>query len=216
MPLPAGRDPVAFSGLVLTQVGYNCGSRSRVTPGQVALVAGDGLVGQWSGQTLASRGAEVVMIGRHADRLARFAKYGRTVLAGDDNGVAAVRALGLGEAQIFVETTGHHRVLSDYLPLMKHDGHMVIAGFYPKAGEVDLLQALQQFRNSEISFDLVSGATQPRLDETMRWIADGRLETTGCITHRFPVEQATEAWALIESKREPVLGVVLDWPASRK
>jgi len=35
------------------------------------------------------------------------------------------------------------------------------------------------------------------------------------LTHRFPVERAAEAWALIESKREAVLGVVLDWPASR-
>lgn len=216
MPLPAGVDPVAFSGLVLTQVGYNCGSRSTVQPGDVAVVAGDGLVGQWAAQTLASQGAKVVLLGRHDDRLARFTKYGHTIKSGTDNGIAAMRALGLGEVQILVETTGSATVLNDWLPLMKRNGHMVIAGFYPKASEVDLLQALQRFRNSELSFDLVSGATQPRLDETMGWIADGRLNTQSCISHRFPVEQATEAWALIESKREPVLGVVLDWPASRK
>ncbi|MCF7687538.1 MAG: zinc-binding dehydrogenase [Cephaloticoccus sp.] len=216
MPLPPGIDPVAFCGLVLTQVGYNCGSRSTVQAGQVAVVAGDGLVGQWAGQTLASQGAKVVMLGRHADRLARFEKFGKTILSGPDNGVAAVRALGPGPVQILVETTGSHRVLSDYLPLMERNGHMVIAGFYPKAAEVDLLQALQQFRNSELTFDLVSGATLPRLEKTMQWIAEGRLNTLGCITHRFPVEQAAEAWALIESKREPVLGVVLDWPAARR
>lgn len=215
MPLPPGLDPVAYSGLVLTQVGYNCGSRSQVQPGQLVVVMGDGLVGQWAGQALASRGAKVVMIGRHADRLARFEKFGRTIKSGSDNGVAAVRALGLGEVQILVETAGSMSALNDYLPLMARNAHMVIAGFYPKASEVDLLQALQKFRNSELAFDLVSGATQPRLDETMRWIAEGRLDTLGCITHRFPVEQAAEAWALIESKREPVLGVVLDWPASR-
>ena len=44
--LPAGANPLAFAGLVLTQVGFNCGSRSPVTPGQVAVVMGDGLVGQ--------------------------------------------------------------------------------------------------------------------------------------------------------------------------
>ncbi len=215
MPLPSGRDPVAYSGLVLTQVGYNCGSRSPVQPGETAIVMGDGLVGQWAGQTLANRGAKVVMIGRHADRLARFRKYGQVILAGTDNGVAATQALGLGPVQVLVETAGSQRALSDWLPQMKRNGHMVIAGFYPRAGETNLLQALQQFRNHEISFDLVSGWTQPRLDETMRWIAEGRLETLGCISHRLPVERAAEAWALIETKREPVLGVVLDWPASR-
>ncbi len=215
MPLPPGLDPVAYSGLVLAQVGYNCGSRSPVQPGETAIVMGDGLVGQWAGQTLANRGAKVVMIGRHADRLARFQKYGRTILAGTDNGVAATQALGLGPVQVLVETAGSQRALSDWLPQMQRNGHMVIAGFYPRAGETNLLQALQQFRNHEISFDLVSGWTQARLDETMRWIAEGRLETLGCISHRLPVERAAEAWALITTKREPVLGVVLDWPASR-
>jgi hypothetical protein len=37
----------------------------------------------------------------------------------------------------------------------------------------------------------------------------------GCLTHRFPVEDAAKAWRLIETKSAPVLGVVLDWPASR-
>ena len=39
----------------------------------------------------------------------------------------------------------------------------------------------------------------------------GHLQTLPLITHRFPVAQAADAWALIESKREPVLGVILDW-----
>lgn len=216
MPLPPGLDPVAFAGLVLAQVGYNCGTRSAVRAGQVAVVVGDGLVGQWAGQTLASQGATVVMIGRHADRLARFARHGRTLTAGTDNGVAAVKALALGSVQIVVETAGSMSALTGYLPLMARNGHMVIAGFYPKAAEVNLLLALQQFRNYEISFDLVSGWTQERLDATMRSVAERRLDTLGLISHRFPVERAAEAWALIESKRDPVLGVVLDWPAARK
>ena len=215
MPLPEGLDPVAYAGLVLTQVGYNCGSRPRIAPGQLAVVIGDGLVGQWAGQTLAARGAHVVMVGRHDDRLARFAGHGRTIRNGTDNGADAVRGLGLGAVQVFVETAGSVTAFDDYLPLMRRSGHMVVAGFYPGMGNVNLLLALQRFRNRELSIDLVSGATQERLEETMRWIADGRLTTLGLITHRFPVERAAEAWSLIETKSEPVLGVVLDWPSSR-
>ena len=43
--LPPGLDPVAYSGLVLTQVGYNCGARAPVEIGDAAVVLGDGLVG---------------------------------------------------------------------------------------------------------------------------------------------------------------------------
>ena len=215
LPLPPGANPLAYAGLVLAQVGYNCGTRSPVTPGQVAVVLGDGLVGQWAGQTLAQLGARVLMVGRHSDRLAKFARFGATVTSGTDHGVAAVRALAWGSVQVLVETTGSAQVLLDYRPLMARGGHMVIAGFYPSGGAVNLQQALQQFRNHEISFDLASGANAERLETTLQWVATGRLDTLGCITHRFPVERAAEAWALIESKREPVLGVVLDWPAAR-
>ncbi len=214
--LPAGANPLAFAGLVLTQVGFNCGSRSPVTSGQVAVVMGDGLVGQWAGQTLARRGAKVVMIGRHADRLARFKNYGTTLVGGADFGVAAVRALGLGPVQVLVETVGDARVLESYLPLMARGGHLVIAGFYPRSGDANLQGSLQAFRNYEISFDLVSGATRERLDETLQWVADGRLDTLGCLTHRFPVAAAAQAWRLIQDKSEPVLGVVLDWPAASR
>jgi 2-desacetyl-2-hydroxyethyl bacteriochlorophyllide A dehydrogenase len=211
MKLPAGVDPVAFSGLVLTQVGYNCGMRPAVEAGQLAVVIGDGLVGQWAGQTLAQRGARVVMIGRHEDRLARFRPHGATVPGGTDFGFAAVQALGGGPVHVVVETVGQVAALQTWRPAMARGGHMVIAGFYRPSGEVNLQTSLQAFRNHELSFHLVSGATPERLEATMAWIAAGKLDALGLITHRFPVERAAEAWALIESKREPVLGVVLDW-----
>jgi threonine dehydrogenase-like Zn-dependent dehydrogenase len=49
----------------------------------------------------------------------------------------------------------------------------------------------------------------------LRWLAEGKLDSLSLLSHRFAVERAAEAWSLIESKREPVLGVVLDWPAAR-
>jgi bacteriochlorophyllide a dehydrogenase len=213
--LPRGIDPIAFSGLVLTQVGYNCGMRPAVEPGQLAVVIGDGLVGQWAGQTLRERGARVVMVGRHRDRLARFDRYGSTVEGGTDFGFAPVRARGDAPVQVVVETIGQAAALHAYLPAMARGGQMVIAGFYRPSGDVNLQTSLQAFRNHELSFHLVSGATRERLVATMGWILQGRLDTLGLLTHRFPAERATEAWALIESKREPVLGVVLDWPAAR-
>lgn len=212
--LPAGCDPLACSGLVLTQVGYNCGTRPAVAPGEIAVVIGDGLVGQWAAQTLVQRGARVVLVGRHEDRLARFRRYGQTVAGGNDFGFAAVQALVGGPVQVVVETVGQVAALHTYRPAMARGGQMVIAGFYRPSGEVNLQTSLQAFRNHELSFHLVSGATAARLEATLQWIAAGKLNTLDLLTHRFPVARAAEAWALIESKREPVLGVVLDWPAA--
>ena len=215
IPLPAGVDPIAYSGLVLTQVGLNCGLRPAIEPGELAVVVGDGLVGQWAGQTLAQRGARVIMIGHREDRLAKFRKFGATVKDDGDFGLSAVQALESGPVQVLIETIGQADVLHAYRPMMARGGQVVIAGFYRPSGEVNLQTSLQAFRNHELSFHLVSGATRGRLETTMEWLKAGKLDALALLTHRFPAENAAEAWELIENKREPVLGVVLDWPASR-
>jgi threonine dehydrogenase-like Zn-dependent dehydrogenase len=127
-----------------------------------------------------------------------------------DRGATEVAALTRAPIAVLVDTIGDTTLYDAYLPHLLHGGTIVSAGFY---GTEDLI-ALQRYRYREIAFDLVAGLTRERLDATMEWIRDGRLDTLGLITHRFPVAQAAEAWALIESKREHVLGVVLDWPAA--
>lgn len=207
--LPAGCDPLAFAGLVLTQVGYNCGTRAPVRPGGGAVVLGDGMVGHWAAQTLAWRGAEVLMVGRHADRLAKFAAgpYRQTVNARETDWLRAVRERFPGGVSVAVDTVGDLKAVKDLVWLMEGGGHIVSAGFY---GTEDLL-SLQLLRQREVSLDSVSGWSGPRMDQTLRLIAAGYLQTLPLITHRFPVDRAAEAWDLILSKREPVLGVILDW-----
>ncbi|MBD5777888.1 zinc-binding dehydrogenase [Pelagicoccus sp. NFK12] len=206
LKLPEGVDPLAFSGLVLTQVGYNAGIRPRLKPGDGAIVVGDGLVGQWTAQMLASRGAKVVLVGRHADRLAYF-KQGVTLLEAGGKWVEEVARLFPEGAQVAVDTVGSIELMDRLQGLLRRFAHLVSAGFY---GPDDQLQ-LQPPRYKELCIDLVSGATPERLAETMELVANGTLDTLSLITHRFPVDKAAEAWKLIETKSEPVMGVILDW-----
>jgi 2-desacetyl-2-hydroxyethyl bacteriochlorophyllide A dehydrogenase len=207
--LPQGVDPLAFSGLVLTQVGYNCGTRAPIDIGQNAVVLGDGMVGQWAAQTLAWRGARVVLVGRHTYRLDLFSTgpMRHTVNAREQDWLAAVRRLLPGGIQVAVDTVGSLPSVEQMLPLMARFGHIVSAGFM---GIQDLL-SLQPLRAAELSVDLVSGWTQDRMDRTRDLIAADHLQTLPLITHRFPAARAADAWRLIAAKDEPVLGVLLDW-----
>ncbi len=207
--LPDGVDPVACSGLVLTQVGYNCGMRPRIEPGQTAVVVGDGMVGLWAAQALLARDAYVVLVGRHDDRLARFQTEERhlKIKAKTPTGARQVREMLEGPVEVLVDTVGSLDILNAYLPMLRRGGTIVSAGFYGTADRIPL----QHFRNQEVSFDLVSGMTRERLEETLEFLAAGRMDTLSLITHHFPVEKAAEAWDLIRSRRDNVLGVVLDW-----
>jgi bacteriochlorophyllide a dehydrogenase len=207
--LPAGVDPLAFAGLVLTQVGYNCGIRASLCAGEGALVFGDGMVGQWAAQTLAWRGAEVVLVGRHADRLAKFPQtpYTHRINQNERDWRTAIEQLLPQGVQVAVDTVGSIALVEDLVNIVQRGGHIVSAGFY---GTADRL-ALQPLRNRELSLDFVSGWTRDRMDHTLRLVASGHLQTLPLITHHFPVEQGADAWDLIATRRQPVLGVILDW-----
>ena len=207
--LPPQVESLAFAGLVLTQVGYNAGTRGTLRVGDGAVVVGDGLVGQWAAQTLSRRGAQVVMVGKHEDRLAKFSKgpLRQTINAQNCDWVREVQKIFPPGVQISVDTVGSVKVIDEFFTVMKRGGHIVSAGFYGTEDRV----ALQPLRYRELALELVSGWVKERMDDTIAMIAAGNLETLSLITHHFPVAQAPEAWRLIASKHEPVLGVILDW-----
>lgn len=207
--IPAGVDPLACSGLVLTQVGYNCGVRAPIAIGEGAVVIGDGMVGQWAAQTLAWRGANVVLVGRHAERLRLFGNgpLRCVVMAQEQDWVQVVRERFPAGVQVAVDTVGSTAVVEQVMGVMKRYGHIVSAGFYGTQDQI----ALQPLRNRELSLDLVSGWSQARMDATLALIAAGHLQTLPLITHHFPVTQAADAWRRIAQKGEAVLGVILDW-----
>ncbi len=53
---------------------------------------------------------------------------------------------------------------------------------------------------------------QRNIQAVLDLMAAGRLEVAPLITHRFPVAEAEAAYDLLESGREPFMGVVLEYP----
>ncbi|MHB0856733.1 MAG: membrane dipeptidase [Anaerolineae bacterium] len=206
--LPPEIDSAASSGLVLAQVGVNCGMRAPIAPGDTVVVLGDGLVGQWSAQTACARGARVVMVGRHLARLA-LARGCDMVDGRNEDVPAALARMAPEGIHVLVDTVGDLNSVDALLGQMRRDGHIVSAGFYGTKGFIDI----QRLRGREITLHAPSGWTRPRMDLTLQMLATGRLDTISLVTHRFPVEQAPEAWERIVHHRDDTLGVILDWAA---
>lgn len=208
-PIPEGVSPVAVSGLVLTQVGYNVGARPALQPGDAAVVLGDGMVGHWSAQTLRHRGAQVLMVGKHDERLALFepGEGGGVLNAAREEMVEAVRRWAPEGIQVLADTVGSVPAVTSLLPLMRRFGHIVSAGFCGTEGLIDI----QRLRDRELALHAPAGWTSERLLDTLDLVARGALTTEPLITHRFPVQRAAEAYDLILTRRQPVLGVILEW-----
>jgi bacteriochlorophyllide a dehydrogenase len=209
--LPDQPEPLAYSGLVVTQVGYNCGSRAPIEKGQWSVVIGDGLVGQWAAQTLLWRGARVVVVGLSRFRMQRIEQLlgCPTVDVSGGGWVETVREITDPGIAVAVDAVGSCDATEKILEVMAHGGHIVSAGF---CGTDDRI-SLQSLRDRELSIDSVAGTTTGRMDATRDLIASGSLQTLPLITHHFPASEAQAAWDLIRKKDEDYLGIVLDWPA---
>lgn len=203
--LPVGADAADYAGLVLTQVGYNCGMRPVLAAGDHAVVIGDGLVAHWSAQTLLHRGAKVTVLGRHDERLARLPKGAEGV----NTRHAGVDPAHLGHRGVcaVIDTVGDMETVRNLQPSMSHNSHIVSAGFLGDAGLVDI----QSLRDQEITLHTPSGWQRDRMDATLQGIREGWLQTSSLVTHSYPVEQAAAAWDDIRRDKQSCLGVLLDW-----
>jgi 3-hydroxyethyl bacteriochlorophyllide a dehydrogenase len=208
-PLPDGLTPEAASGLVLTQVGYNIGIRPPLQLDDAVVVIGDGLVGHWAAQTFQYRGARVLMLGKHADRLAHFetADEDRTVDITREDPLEAVRAWAPQGVQAVADTVGSIASLEALYPALRRNSHLVSAGFYGLQGRIDI----QKMRDREMTLHAPAGWTKERMDATLELLRQGVFQTLPLITHRFPAARADAAFDLILTRREPFLGVLLDW-----
>ena len=207
--LPDNVSEVAASSLVLLQVGYNCGIRPTIAEGDFAVVFGDGMVGHWAAQTLSARGAHIALVGRHDERLNKYRLKEGDILINEkrDSTLEKVQEWAGANVQAVVDTVGSIPAFEALFPVMKGNSHFVSAGFY---GENDKI-SIQPMRAFEMTMHTPAGWSDERMNDSLRWLSEGKLETEHLITHRFPAARANEAFELILSRREPVLGVVLDW-----
>jgi len=210
LKLPRGLDPIAASGLVTTQVGYNHGSRPPVSEGTRAIVVGDGLVGLWSAETLQARGAAVLLIGRHDERLRAFEERGdsRVANAHNENVDLVAAQFAPGGAAVVIDTMTTTDALRQSLRFLAHDGHIVAGGYYIQGHNlIDYMPLTAR----EATLYTPGGWTRTRLERTLEWIAEGRLRVPDKISHRWPIARAVEAFELLVHKSEPFLAMVIDW-----
>ncbi len=210
IPLPGGLDPMKAAGLVLTQVGYNGGSRPPVSEGCLALVVGDGLVGQWLAQTLRGRGARVLLAGRRAERLALAREHSADDVV--DVRETPLTALASGAApggfDIVADTIGTAESVASLTGLSRNNGHLILNGYYR---EGEHLLSMQALHSAEITVHAPAGWTRDRLLATLDLIASGGLRARELVTHVFPADEADRAYDLVLNKSEPFLGICLDW-----
>jgi predicted dehydrogenase len=227
----------AASFAVLAAVGLQGVRLVNPTLGEYVVVTGLGLIGLLTVQLLRAQGCQVLGIDLDSKRLELARQFGAKVVnpaAGEDVLSAALEfSRGRGvDAVIITASTKSSEPVHQAAQMCRKRGRIVLVGV------TGLELSRGDFYEKELSFQVSCSYGPGRYDPTyeeaghdypiafVRWteqrnfeavldlMAAGKLDVAPLLTHRFPVQRAEEAYALLASG-EPSMGILLEYKGSK-
>ncbi len=182
---------------------------------QDVVVVGQGPMGHVICACLRSLGARrIIAVDVVASRLGRCADFGAThVINGSESDpIETVRDLTDGAlADVVIECVGHRDQTLDLCThLCRHAGKILCFGVPPDSVTISPWRTLF---NKNIS---IHTSVDPDFERdyplAMRWIAEGRIDVRGLVTHRFKLDDVQEAFDTFGSRKDGALKVMLTFP----
>jgi L-iditol 2-dehydrogenase len=200
--LPPGLDFVAGAlAEPLACVVHGALELPKVSPGDVAVVAGPGAIGLLTLQVVKAAGAAVVVLGTAADgqrlELARTLGADEAVDIGETDGRAVVDGLtgGLG-ADIVFECSGAGASAMGLLGLVRRAGQYAQIGLFGKPVAWDLDQVCYK----ELSVTGSNASVPSAWDTALRLLGSGQVRTRELVSDVYPLEGWGDAFARFERK----------------
>ncbi len=221
--LPADVSAEAACFLANTETAITLVHDAAPLLGERALVLGQGIVGLLTTALLAEFPLQTLLT---ADKYPLRRQLSLALGAADslDPGRSDFRALALDRlgragADFSIEISGAPSALNDAIALTRFGGRIIIGSWYgAQQATLDLGGAFHRSRiclyASQVS--TIRPELSARWDKARRlalaWDALRRIRPERWITHRIPIQQAPEAYRLIDQAPEAVLQVLLVYP----
>ena len=235
--IPEGVSDEEAAFTVLASIALQGVRLARPTLGENFVVTGLGLIGQLGVQILIAQGCQVLVIDFDKGRLELVQRFGAEtvdLLKGEDpisRGLAFSKGQGV-DGVIIAASTKSSEPVHQAAQMCRKRGRIVLVGvtglelsradFYEKEltfqvscsygpGRYD---TEYEIKGQDYPFSLVRWTEQRNFEAILQMMKDKRLNVLPLISHRFPFEEAEEAYKLISSK-ESSLGIVLQYPLKK-
>ena len=177
--------------------------------GSVAVVTGQGLIGQAAAQLLRARGAYVIATDLSEQRLelSRLHSSDLALNPLKDDLLAAVKRAAADGADIVCDTTGRAGDFATWIDLLRPGGQLLMQGYYPEPVTFDFFHT--HLKRPKIAISCGIGDTALALD----LLRHGRLKWGPMITHRVPITEAPDIYLRMAAGDGDMLGVIFDWKA---
>jgi 3-hydroxyethyl bacteriochlorophyllide a dehydrogenase len=211
--VPDGVDPMDASLLVMCAVGYHGAAEVMpIAAGELVVVIGQGLIGQYAAQVSRLRGATVITTDVIDQRLDYSAEYSADLVANPDRDdvAALVQDVKGNGADAIIDTSTNEVAINRSFEWMKqHGGRYCLQGYYPELTCLDLSTP----HIKEIVFHNPTNVTDEGMRECMRMLGEDKLTVGPLITHTAAPEDAPRLYDLMLESPADCLAMVIDWRA---
>lgn len=199
-PLPAGLDPTLGLFCANLETALNIVHDAHPRLGETALVFGQGVVGLLVSQLLQRAGVQVLAVEPDPTRQRLALELGAAAALAPGDDLRAVRA------DLAIEVSGAPAALQSAIDHVLDEGTVVVASWYgqkpvPLALGGRFHRGRIRIRSSQVG--RLAPESAPRWDYARRWEAVRtllpQLRLDDLISHRFTIDQAEEAYRLLDA-----------------
>jgi polar amino acid transport system substrate-binding protein len=231
VPIPDGVDDEDASFVTLGAIALQGVRQAAPTLGERVVVMGLGLIGLLTVQLLKANGCRVLGFDPNPLRAALAKEMGADLAVSSDLGAAAAGFTDDhgADAVILTASTKSSEPINQAAEISRLKGRIVVVGligmtidrepFYKR--ELDLKLSMSygpgrhdpDYEQSGHDYPLpyVRWTEQRNMEAFLALIAEGKVTPQKLVTHRFPIAEAENAYALMESS-EPYLAILLTYP----
>lgn len=187
--------------------------------GKTVAVVGQGPIGQLYTMCLRNLGAkQIIAIDINEDRLAISKEHGATSTISADKQDVISEILSLTDRQgcdIVIEAIGHDEIaLNLCIDLCRRFGIILFFGVPSvRVNDLRMFDLLQKSIQIITSMDPDFTLDFPL---AMQWIAEGRVDVSRILTHRYPLSEIQQAFELFRDRKDGCIKVVIEFPSYTK
>lgn len=213
IPRPDGVEAWQASLLEPLAVGLNTVDRLRILLGETVVVLGQGPIGLALTRLCALSGAGRLIVTDAREAPFEIARaYGATDcvnVADSDDPKQAILDLtenGAG-ADIVIETSGFPASSAMCLDLVRKEGKLAHIGW---ANDLPPLPVVPIMAKTLTVFGIGGNGGRGQYERAQELVRTGRFDMDPLVTHRFPLDDVAEAFAVASSKRDGAIKVIVE------
>lgn len=221
--LPAELEPICGIFSRIGAIALNAILDADIHLGETVAVFGQGVPGLMVTQLAKASGAEVVAIDRLNSRLEEAKACGADHVINStdiDAGTAVKDITGGRGADVSIEITGVYAALHDAIRSTAYNSKVIASGFFQGEGKGLFLGEEFHHNRIDVVCSQIFGVSRHldhrwdtlRLDQTaIKLQAQGKVDFKRLISHTFSMQNAQEAFTLLDERPEEALQVVLEF-----